>query len=821
MVSRVGRLVKSNMSIVVRRIYVLAVLLCIFQQFNVFLTYSKHSLLLIAQDQNARSLTAAPITYTLLPSPSAKGGEKIETIWKTTESEDTLKIVNRIIVENENSSTGNQLLQANVPFDSNMAEDNVQRALVVICLGETATKSNYVERFVWSARNIGKFMGWIVLLTDAPEGRYENLGDDWTDTENEKFSILRPEEEHYIRHYAKGAAMVYKQFKTYVLQYLSKDPRLDEVSLVYYLDVDIVFGNPVWPLFHDLEKKYKIGGHSTITTTSRSNSSSVANMWMFEGNFKSSRIQGGQIILDRATSQPCLERFRSLMDPKTSTVDQLLLMQMLNDQNKATKKKDYSSLKCEIVTMPQKEKHILFPSETYIKDIANGKIDDNRPIPVLNHIKNTGKDLVRSSPEDLEVYLRYLFRFKGDQVDTFGITTKSYLDGGKKENAKKMKQYDVIVESTVSENEKQVVSRDDDNGLAFQHYESDELAFAQLKIGFPIVSNGERVTILKNRRQKKKKVDEYEDEIERAMFVISMGKKAAQTKTIERFVYSAREIGMYSGWIVVLTDAAPGRYDGMKDWTEKVIIMEPKEEDVKTHFNVSNMVYKRFKTQAIEYMDRDPRLDRVELIYYLDADIVFGDNMNKAFHGLETSYGIGRLGANSTNTTSLGRGKMWMFKGNSKKWLIQGGQIILDRYKSQPCLERWRKGFDEKETAEMGKDQYLLMAMKAEMDEARNATLHQSQSSNITALECEIVTMEQSPYIEFPAVTTIRRQSNLLKKQPNRHYDYSPMVHVRNDGGTATMKDKNIRPFMANLLRFGRRQKDHLGILRKVRMETT
>jgi len=336
---------------------------------------------------------------------------------------------------------------------------------------------------------------------------------------------------------------------------------------------------------------------------------------------------------------------------------------------------------------------------------------------------------------------------------------------------------------------------------------------------------------MKTRRKRKKKriktidkiEDKIEDDIERAMFVISMGEKAAATKTIERFVYSARKIGKYFGWIVVLTDAPPGRYDGMKDWTDNVIIMEPKKEDVKTHYTVPNMVYKRFKTLAIEYMSRDHRLDPVELIYYLDADIVFGDNMMKAFYGLETTYGIGRLGANSTSTTSLGRGKMWMFRGNSKKWQIQGGQMILDRFKSQPCLERWRKGFDEEKTAKLEKDQILLMAMKAEMDEASNATLYQSQSSNITGLECEIVTMEQAPYIEFPTVPEIKKRSKRLRKKNDwsYHFDYSPMVHVRNDGGTATMKEGMIRPYMANLLHFKRGQKDDLGILKKVRMDTT
>jgi hypothetical protein len=101
MVSRVARSVENNTSLSFRRIFVLALLICIFQQFHVFQQYSRHSLLLIAQEQNPRSLTTAPLL-----SPSAKGDEKIETIGKTTDNEqDTMKIVNRIIVENKNSST--------------------------------------------------------------------------------------------------------------------------------------------------------------------------------------------------------------------------------------------------------------------------------------------------------------------------------------------------------------------------------------------------------------------------------------------------------------------------------------------------------------------------------------------------------------------------------------------------------------------------------------------------------------------------------------------------------------------------------------------
>lgn len=390
-----------------------------------------------------------------------------------------------------------------------------------------------------------------------------------------------------------------------------------------------------------------------------------------------------------------------------------------------------------------------------------------------------------------------------------------------------------------------VTIKDDDGGLAFEYDVNDDEvvnvvdvkeAHGQLLEGK--MDKNEYIQIQKNlsglkkqtinnkRRRPRKRKDPYEDDIERAMFVISMGEKAAKTKTIERFVYSARNIGKYSDWIIVLTDAPADRYEDMMKWTDKVIIMKPKEEDVKTHYKVSNMIYKRFKTLALDYMDRDIRLGNVAIVYYLDADIVFGENMNKAFTGLETTYGIGPLGANSTNATSLGRGKMWMFRGNSDKWMIQGGQMILDRRKSQPCLERWRKGFDDATTAEMGKDQFLLMEIKAEMDAARNATMNQTQTiGDKIELECEIEIMEQEPYIEFPLVHQIRRISIELtkrkKKFKNKEYTFAPLVHVRNDGGTAVMKEKYIQPYMRKLLRFRERQRDPLGILKKVRMETS
>jgi len=354
--------------------------------------------------------------------------------------------------------------------------------------------------------------------------------------------------------------------------------------------------------------------------------------------------------------------------------------------------------------------------------------------------------------------------------------------------------------------------------------------------------NGSKMTVA----TRMKELD-YTDDVERAFVVISMGEKAALAKTVERFIYSARNAGKYSGWIVVLTDAPPGRYSGLSKWTNNVIIMEPEKEHMKTHYKIPSMIYKRFKTLVLEYVKRDPRLDDVELVYYLDVDIVFGDSMWSAFHGIEETYRIGPRFPTTTNnsnnftkTLPVPRGKMWMFEGNSNKWQIQGGQMVLDRSVSSPCLELWRSKFDEEQTRNIGKDQDLLMEMLGAQQDAKNVILQKQQqhkqkqndndnatiitnnatiANSVLTYECEIVSMGQYPYIEFPLVPEIKKRSKFLRKHPKRKYPTSPMVHVRNDGGTATMMEGNIKPYMTNLLRFKKGQVDHLGILKKVKME--
>ncbi|KAL3937075.1 MAG: hypothetical protein SGARI_002290 [Bacillariaceae sp.] len=146
-------------------------------------------------------------------------------------------------------------------------------------MGQEAAKTNLVERFVYSARELGAFSGYIILLTDAPEGRYDNIFQGANVVDNSSFIVMRPQAAHYRTDF-KQKDMVFKRFKTYVPEYVAAEPRLQNVQLVYYLDVDIVVTKPMSTFFHGLEQKYQIGHvHEEASIT---NENSTSTIWIGE-----------------------------------------------------------------------------------------------------------------------------------------------------------------------------------------------------------------------------------------------------------------------------------------------------------------------------------------------------------------------------------------------------------------------------------------------------------------------------------------------------------------------------------------------------------
>jgi hypothetical protein len=288
------------------------------------------------------------------------------------------------------------------------------RAIFLISMGRQAAESKIVERFLMSTRRRGSWNGHVVLLTDAPTSRYQHLQD-----QDDHFLVMNPRPEHF--NWETKHDMPYKRFKTFVLDYVDSDPRLDAVQLVYYLDVDIVIGNTLWSFFDDVESLYNISSVSkeevvpapavdddgNVPSDAAPPAPPPSNIYFFKGNFAKTPVQGGQIVMERDSSRNCLLWWRSMMDTQTSeTKDQpfLKVMQEHNHNN---------SFHCHITVMDQ-DPHLTFPSAESVKAMTNHHIfpfvsplnwNKDRYYATLLHIKNTGK--VRKIDEDAETtYIR-------------------------------------------------------------------------------------------------------------------------------------------------------------------------------------------------------------------------------------------------------------------------------------------------------------------------------------------------------------------------------------------------------------------------------
>jgi hypothetical protein len=323
----------------------------------------------------------------------------------------------------------------------------------------------------------------------------------------------------------------------------------------------------------------------------------------------------------------------------------------------------------------------------------------------------------------------------------------------------------------------------------------------------------------------------------RAIFIISMGEKAAKTNLVERFVYSARNAGEYSGWIVLLTDAPTERYHNILNWTylslssqheQKFIIMNPLSEHYNTKFKHKDMVFKRFKTFVLHYIKMDSRLQNVKLVYYLDVDIVFANPLSHFFDGLERTYRIGDTVDVDPNSQqqlqrpSLVSGKLnryhagstiWMFKGNAEVVQVQGGQMILDVSKSSGCLERWRYEIDK--SAKNRKDQFPLMEIWKEQQDA-------IRKDKATNLECEIVRMEQGDYISFPNKTQVDLRVGEILSGTHTRTPYTTLVHIKNTASAANEVNETFHQvFVRDILRIPADQEDTLDITGLMRMKAT
>jgi hypothetical protein len=244
-----------------------------------------------------------------------------------------------------------------------------------------------------------------------------------------------------------------------------------------------------------------------------------------------------------------------------------------------------------------------------------------------------------------------------------------------------------------------------------------------------------------------------------AIFLISFGSEAATSTLVERCILSLRRRGAYDGYVILLTDAPTDRYDNV--WDENVFVMHPLEEHLNAddgtpfEFTESNfsLKSKRFKTFIIDYIDMEKRLDSVELIYYLDVDIMAGDSLDDFFTGLESKYEV------SLDERSGGVSKLYFFTPLSEEWPLQGGTFIVERQSSRHCLELWRKEIDDMTVSGRGRDQ----------DALRN--IYQCIESG-DETKCKLVRMDNENFISFPIPRTF--------KKITQQSSFPSLIHISN-----------------------------------------
>jgi len=245
----------------------------------------------------------------------------------------------------------------------------------MISFGESAAESPLVERAILSIRRRGEFDGPIVVITDAAPERYEGLFD-------HNVFVAESREEDMIDDYWKNApAMKYKRFKMLILDYISMIPELDDVEFVYYLDVDMMLGAPFEDLVEELQERYGIENEIDESSTSEP----VSTLFFFK-NFERSRVKffgcGGFFIMNRKTSQVCLDYWRETMESKTYfTFDQQALTRV------ADQIKDGIITDCKLTVMDL-EHFISYPlSNEELLDMMKDSSYTN-----LIHIFNTGAE---------------------------------------------------------------------------------------------------------------------------------------------------------------------------------------------------------------------------------------------------------------------------------------------------------------------------------------------------------------------------------------------------------------------------------------------
>ena len=217
-----------------------------------------------------------------------------------------------------------------------------------------------------------------------------------------------------------------------------------------------------------------------------------------------------------------------------------------------------------------------------------------------------------------------------------------------------------------------------------------------------------------------------------AIALIALGDVTAKSvHVVERCIQSIRRRGLYSGTIITVTDAKRSRFESIR-------YSDPNINIISVESRPNGMLSKRYKTELLDLLDGNKDLDKVEMLLYMDVDIVIAEPLQSFVNYVQSMATMLDQPSNSNQPSY-----MLMFEeqgaaperkfGNT---VFHGGVLGLSRTKSRTCLREWQHLFDDRERFP-DRDQKALYYMLY-----INETLRE---------RCQVTRLDHRPYLLMPS----------------------------------------------------------------------
>jgi len=303
---------------------------------------------------------------------------------------------------------------------------------------------------------------------------------------------------------------------------------------------------------------------------------------------------------------------------------------------------------------------------------------------------------------------------------------------------------------------------------------------------------------------------------DRAIYLISMGEKAEDISLIQRCLISIRRKGKWRGYVIVLTNVKYQQMYQDKLGTidsylygddSHIVVLHPTMEhlqDTLANAKRDSMKIKRFKTRALDVLDQDSRLADVEMLIYLDIDIVVGRDINSFLNYARKRYNYGATydheqhndvgnSSSSNSVTKVGvdekESRIYLFEDMNMP--LHGGITLVERGSSEYCLEKWRSEQDK--NPKQAYDQVALLHI-----------WNQNQSGDT---KCRVVQMKRTKKnLVFPTEGKMRTLMETGRSYPT-------FVHVTNNQRAGKIPDDVQNEFYSKVLELTDQERNSISSL--------